>query len=158
MVVSGTTPSLNGITFPATQVASADANTLDDYEEGSWTPVIVGSSSAGTANHLTRQARYTKVGRMVFVETYIAWNSGTGTGDLRISGLPFTSSNSDTYPSCAISYFDSITLTANNIPMVQVNNNATSMNLSQMPVGGGVMAGVAYDAAGGIQVSGCYTI
>jgi hypothetical protein len=38
VVISGTTPSLNGITFPATQVASADANTLDDYEEGTWTP------------------------------------------------------------------------------------------------------------------------
>jgi hypothetical protein len=37
VVISGTTPSLNGITFPATQVASADANTLDDYEEGTWT-------------------------------------------------------------------------------------------------------------------------
>jgi hypothetical protein len=33
VVISGTTPSLNGITFPATQVASADANTLDDYED-----------------------------------------------------------------------------------------------------------------------------
>jgi hypothetical protein len=36
VVISGTTPSLNGITFPATQVASADANTLDDYEEGTF--------------------------------------------------------------------------------------------------------------------------
>jgi hypothetical protein len=40
VVISGTTPSLNGITFPATQVPSADANTLDDYEEGTW--ILVG--------------------------------------------------------------------------------------------------------------------
>jgi hypothetical protein len=38
-IASGQTFSLNGITFPATQVPSADANTLDDYEEGTWTPV-----------------------------------------------------------------------------------------------------------------------
>jgi len=45
--VGNATPSTSGagITFPATQSASTDANTLDDYEEGTWTPVVVGSST-----------------------------------------------------------------------------------------------------------------
>lgn len=50
--------------FPATQVPSADANTLDDYEEGTWTPVV--SAQAGTITSATATGRYTKIGRMVF--------------------------------------------------------------------------------------------
>jgi hypothetical protein len=49
-----------GITFPATQSASSNANTLDDYEEGTWTPVVGGVT-------LTGAGRYTKVGRLVSI-------------------------------------------------------------------------------------------
>jgi hypothetical protein len=57
----------SGITFPATQVASADVNTLDDYEEGTWTPVVVGTSTAGTASYVSQaNAIYTKIGSLVF--------------------------------------------------------------------------------------------
>jgi uncharacterized membrane protein len=52
----------NGIKFPATQVASADANTLDDYEEGTWTPTL----GDGLGASVTGVGFYTKVGRMVF--------------------------------------------------------------------------------------------
>jgi hypothetical protein len=60
--VGGATPSASGagITFPATQSASSNANTLDDYEEGTWTPVVGGVS-------LTGKGRYTKVGRLVSI-------------------------------------------------------------------------------------------
>ena len=64
IVVSGTTPSLNGITFPATQVASADANTLDDYEEGTFTPTVT-YSGTNTPSHASQIGRYTKIGRIV---------------------------------------------------------------------------------------------
>jgi hypothetical protein len=56
------TTSGTGITFPATQSASSNANTLDDYEEGTWTPVNVGMTFAGTALY---NASYTKIGRLV---------------------------------------------------------------------------------------------
>jgi hypothetical protein len=63
VVISGTTPSLNGITFPATQVASADANTLDDYEEGTWTPNFkLGSKRFDLLEH--NLWTYTKIGRL----------------------------------------------------------------------------------------------
>jgi hypothetical protein len=75
----------SGITFPATQVASSNANTLDDYEEGTWTP-----SLGGTTTYSGRSGRYTKVGNMVFLEFYIEVNI-IGTGSTSIfSGLPFT--------------------------------------------------------------------
>jgi hypothetical protein len=84
IVVSGTTPTLNGITFPATQVPSADANTLDDYEEGTWTP----SAATGFPSGFTSiTATYTKIGRLVTVSA-LATCTTDGT-TIQIGGLPF---------------------------------------------------------------------
>lgn len=79
----------NGIKFPATQVASSNANTLDDYEEGTFTPVVYGSVSAGVGTYQQQSGEYTKVGRLVFVSLKLAWSAHTGTGNMRISGMPF---------------------------------------------------------------------
>jgi hypothetical protein len=75
----------NGISFPATQSALSDANTLDDYEEGTWTP-----SLGGNTTYNGQTGTYTKVGRMVVARGNV--NVATiGTGSTRIiSGLPFT--------------------------------------------------------------------
>lgn len=85
--VGNATPSTSGagITFPATQSASTDANTLDDYEEGTWTPSV-----GGTATYTNRSGRYTKIGNVVscFCLLQIA-SIGTGSTNT-ISGLPFT--------------------------------------------------------------------
>ena len=83
-----------GIKFPATQVASTDANTLDDYEEGTFTPVIRGGSTDGTyeLNTSFDDGFYQKVGRMVTVRVVVALAGSItagGTGDYVISGLPF---------------------------------------------------------------------
>ena len=147
-----------GVTFPASQSASGDANTLDDYEEGTWTPTVTGTSVIGTASYTQNAARYTKIGRMVYFETYLNWSSGTGSGALRITGLPFTSSSSSTFPSITISFFDGVTLTALNIPMAYMANNSTDIIFNQCPVGGGGNTSITYDAAGAIQLSGCYTV
>jgi hypothetical protein len=81
------------IKFPATQNASSDANTLDDYEEGDWTAVLEGSTSNPSGTYSTQTGKYTKIGRTVFVAFQIVLNSGfsAGSGSIRISGLPFTS-------------------------------------------------------------------
>lgn len=93
--VGAATPSASGagITFPATQSASTDVNTLDDYEEGTWTPTLVGHSTAGsyTLTVLNSSAKYTKVGNLVtFVAVVqVTVNSG-GTGSADFGGLPFS--------------------------------------------------------------------
>jgi hypothetical protein len=89
--VGDATPSASGsgISFPATQSASSDANTLDDYEEGTWTPTIFGASTAGTATGLSQLGFYTKIGNLVTVSCIIGCTSTTGTGELRFGGLPF---------------------------------------------------------------------
>jgi hypothetical protein len=91
--VGGATPSASGsgITFPATQSASTDANTLDDYEEGNWTPTWL---NIGTGTYTTQFGRYTKVGRLVTIECYLVINAiGSASGNAEIAGLPFTCSN-----------------------------------------------------------------
>ena len=83
------------IKFPATQVPSADVNTLDDYEEGTWTPVLVGAGTAGTYEQATTYATYTKIGRQVTVNCYVQLAgsiTGGGTGYAIITGIPFAKS------------------------------------------------------------------
>lgn len=72
------------VSFPATQVPSADPNTLDDYEEGSFTPSV-----GGSATYTGRVGRYIKIGRLVYFKMYMVINAiGTGSTNT-ISGLPF---------------------------------------------------------------------
>ena len=75
---------VEGVKFPATQVASADANTQDDYRKGSWTP---------TGNGVTFSAaggNYTKIGRAVIIDGYATWPATASTWDALLLGLPFT--------------------------------------------------------------------
>lgn len=94
--VSGTLDLTGGqIQFPAVQVPSADVNCLDDYEEGSWTPVVT-CASPGTLSVTypgVRVARYTKIGNIVHAEVDVvfSYTLGTGTGVWSITGLPFPS-------------------------------------------------------------------
>lgn len=145
-----------GLTFNGDTAA---ANALDDYEEGTFTPAIRGSSTAGTATYSQQNGIYTKIGRMVQFEIYVNWSGGTGTGNLQISGLPFTSANSNTFSSASISYFNNIALAASgNVPLSYVENSSTVLAFLEMPSGGGVNANVAYSAAGGIQIAGTYSV
>ena len=91
--VGNATPSTSGagITFPATQSASSDANTLDDYEEGTWTGTVKGSSG-DPSTPVTNTGTYTKVGRQVFARIDFAGINTTGaSGEFFVSGLPFSS-------------------------------------------------------------------
>ena len=148
----------SGITFPATQVASSDANTLDDYEEGTFTPTIVGTTGAGTGTYTTQLGRYTKVGRVVTCDISLVWTAHTGTGNIDIDGLPFSVlSTTDYAASAVIGYIDNIALTAGNIPMAVLWwFNTTKIRLNQTPTGGGAASGVPMDTAGQINLSITY--
>jgi hypothetical protein len=145
------------IKFPATQVPSADANTLDDYEEGTFSPTIIGTTTAGTATYTQQNGRYTKIGRLVQFEIFIVYSAGTGTGNMDISGLPFTIGGSS-YPSFTIGAFDDITLSADNYVLCWGLVGTNQMRLAQMITGGGTQTQVAYDAAGAIQITGTYSV
>jgi hypothetical protein len=109
--VGGATPTVSGagITFPASQSASSNANTLDDYIEGTWTPTF---TNCGTVGGIV--AVYTKVGRVVtvimsFTATNMVANSSYWT-------LPYSSTNYSTG-----AYSAGTTVTG----IVEVQNNNT---------------------------------
>ena len=76
---------------------TSTSNTLDSYETGTFTPTAFGNSAAGTTTYGSQTGSYIKVGDTVHVDIYISWTAMTGTGDLRIGGLPFTSSSASNY-------------------------------------------------------------
>jgi hypothetical protein len=120
--VGGATPSTSGagITFPATVSDSSSGNTLDDYEEGTWTPSV-----GGTATYTTQTGTYTKIGRMVNVQFDMTINLiGTGTTGA-ISGVPF-SANAN-YHAVYVGYWSNIAITATLINGFIVGNTTLSM-------------------------------
>ena len=81
----------SGVAFPATQVPSGDANTLDDYEEGTWTPTLNFGGATTGITYSAQAGAYTKIGRNVFIDFGFTLSSkGSATGSATISGLPFS--------------------------------------------------------------------
>jgi hypothetical protein len=93
--VAGSSGGITGLTFNATQSASAGANTLDDYEEGTWTPVYTGTGgSIGSTAYSFQAGTYTKVGNLVTIGMKLGLtNKGSWTGVVLITGLPFTAAS-----------------------------------------------------------------
>mgnify|MGYP001580414305 CR=1 FL=1 len=93
LTYDGTTLTLGSgqIAFPATQAASSGANTLDDYEEGTWTPVIGGAGGTSGQTYAVQTGTYIKTGKQVVVWFRTEFSAkGTITGALQLQGLPFT--------------------------------------------------------------------
>ena len=115
----GTLSSGTGIAFPATQSASTNANTLDDYEEGTWTPSV-----GGTATYSQQAGVYTKIGRLVEV-SFAMGISLIGTGSTTtISGLPFPQIAAAQRSTGAVGYY--LTLAVNVLSVVSVIDVATT--------------------------------
>jgi len=130
LVLKGGTTTANGVgvAFPATQVASSDANTLDDYEEGTWTPTI-----GGTATYTAQTGTYTKVGRLVTASFDITILL-RGTGDVNtVSGLPFAAS-ANVGAAVALSYFSGLSTSSASIYGYV---NSSTMPFNTIAAGGG---------------------
>ncbi len=119
-----------GIDFSAVTggTGTATANVLNDYEEGTWTPVIKFGATTATQN--ATKATYTKIGRQVtcFVETYVI-NLNGGTGDFEMSGLPFTSMAMRSAQGNFLFAFMSATFPAGD-KMAFINDSSTAFNIS----------------------------
>jgi hypothetical protein len=105
-----------GITFPATQSASSNANTLDDYEEGTWTPTITGVST-----YTAQNAVYTKIGKFVTVYGEIEATDPGGLAAFDIASLPFAIQATVGYP------------VGNVFPVLGWTTNATALILQGTP-------------------------
>ena len=96
---------------------TGSANLLDDYEEGTWTPVLTMTTS-GDMTATANGATYTKVGRMVHFVVYFNGINGaspTPSGEFRLTGLPFTSRSGTTFTAINVTYAN-ILVTATDIP------------------------------------------
>ena len=104
------------------------ANKLDDYETGTWTPVVYGATTAGTFSGGAVEGRYTKVGDMVTLYCYIAGATLSGAaGAVYISGLPFTALANPLAATNTIGRWSNVNLSTNavNLGVVNLGSNAT---------------------------------
>lgn len=128
VLLKDTTVIANQVVFPATQVASSDVNTLDDYEEGDWTPVIGGSTSESGQTYTRQVGRSVKIGKWVFVWCDVILSAkGTIDGNLRIKGLPHTAATATATFGAGASFFSGL---ATNWIQVNVSANSASTTLS----------------------------
>ncbi len=143
-----------GIDFSATSNGSGTTSSeiLNDYEEGTFTPVIVGGSSAGTATYTDQNGKYTKIGNVVYFRADVIWSGHTGLGTLKITGLPFTTSQN--YQAIGSVRFNQSGTASHYIGGGFIYQ--TQFELQQSPVGGGTPISFDVTSAGDIRVSGFY--
>ena len=67
---------------------------MEEFKKGSFTPVVEGSSTAGSATYSTQVGRYTRIGDTVQFTLQLVWSSHTGSGDIKVTGMPYTSEDS----------------------------------------------------------------
>lgn len=146
--LNGTDAIPGGIKFPAVQVPSANANTLDDYEEGTWTPEISGVAPAGSCTYAFRAGTYVKIGKMVFISCWVEWTGHTGVGGMVISGLPFPAADTnDLFPAI----FLDMTFTSTHQPFIWLTGGVID---AMIP--GSRFAATPIDANAGIITQGFY--
>ena len=148
-----------GITFPATQSASSDANTLDDYEEGTWTPQAGSESGAFTATYTLQSAKYVKIGNRVWA-TWDCWlASRTSTGSIALLyGLPFPVANNgdlsgsygsvDLTQNAGVNYYAIATYAQNNSSYCYLT--VTTSNTSNLAVAQNTLWGATTRIVGGV--------
>jgi hypothetical protein len=140
--------------------SNTDANTLDDYEEGTWTAALVAGASLSMSVNV---GYYTKIGNLVTVTGYIATTGLNGaSGSLFMNGLPFTAVDNDgAYSGCAAGYGDDYAITAGTTVAYNVAGNASRLTLrvwsevtgisamtaAQWSDNGKIMIGLTYRAA-----------
>jgi hypothetical protein len=134
---------------------TSSSNTLDSYEEGSWTPVLTKSTTAPSVTYTTQAGTYAKVGRIIYVSGLLNWTAiSGGSGDFRIAGLPFTILNAiGAFPQMVSTDYNGVTFGANDatfggygatngthILLLAAKNNATTST----PISGLATAGFMY--------------
>lgn len=80
-----------GVALGVAASSNASSNTLDDYEEGTWTPAFTGTGGASGQSYSDQSGHYTKIGNKCFCSCNLQLSTkGTISGFVKISGMPFT--------------------------------------------------------------------
>jgi hypothetical protein len=132
-VITCTSVVLSGgqIKFPSTSVASSDANTLDDYEEGTFSPSLFFSSGQeGSFTHTVQTGTYTKMGNFVSGQISLTWTGIPSAGSvLQITNLPFACHSAGGTTSTIYSYVNSGAWNTSSPTIGIVNTSDTTITL-----------------------------
>ena len=91
-------------------------NTLANYlDTTSWTPTIDGVTTVGVGTYTTQIGRYARVGNMVFLSWHLVWTAHTGTGQMRLGGIPLPSKPNDLRPCGAVLWGNGKTIPAGDL-------------------------------------------
>ena len=125
---------VDGIQFPATQVPSSDANTLDDYEEGTWTPT---DASGAGLTFTSPSGTYEKIGRQVAARAVLTYPATADGSNAVIGGLPFTTANAQASRQAFVTMTDESTLryafpAANGTTVALLNSSGVAITNATM--------------------------
>ncbi len=132
------------------------ANNLDDYEEGSFTPNVEGTTTAGAGTYNSRVGLYTKVGNRVMFNLWINMAAHTGSGNMAISGLPYISGSGTRFHTLNGLYSSDITAPSGHVIVPMIFASTTSILMYSNPTGTTGVAALALDTAFTINISGQY--
>ena len=134
VAVDGVTLKDGGATCSGLITASAgvaiggtgSANTLDDYEEGTWTPTF--NTGYSSVTYVSQVGRYTKIGNIVELKFFLQTSSTSASGNLSITGLPFTSGNNSINNNVGIIHVQSNSGTlSTDSPICRLGTNSTTI-------------------------------
>ena len=134
---------------------SAAAHTIDEYEEGNWTPTIYGGTTAGTTTHTFQVGTYTRIGRMVHVRGYVQWNAITGSGPLYLGGMPYAISSSSSYGGPAVNYWHNLSQAGNGVSSLWGVGSSFAYFYN---MGNTVASAINIQSSGSIIIGGAYYI
>ncbi len=132
------------LTFPSTQQTSTNANTLDDYEEGTWTP----TKTTGTA-YTSASGRYTKVGNLVTATFIVQFAVEANSSSSAMSGFPFSAGGSASESNgLAVGYQSA---------SIQVGGSLSTTTMTFRQIGTGVATAASITQMSGALVTGTIT-
>jgi hypothetical protein len=137
----------------ATSIQFGSGAILSSYEEGTFTPTLIGDTTNPTVTYSLQRGVYTKVGRVVTVSVYMGWSAKSGgSGNIAFGGLPFTIESS-VGASCAgsIAYFDGFTLSVGRTSVGLLGASNTTYSL---PTCFGSAVSTQYVSVGSVASSG----
>lgn len=143
----------NRVNFPVTQVPSTNPNTLDDYEEGTWEPILISDGGTITMNAAASGGLYTKVGRLVTITgVAVVTSVSSPTGNISLMGLPFVSANTLGSASPINVYAYGFEATMTTVVVGGIDQNSSSCTL-QKTNGAGTVAVLGPDIKAGTSIN-----
>lgn len=149
---TGKITSIGGVSFSNNDIAG---NVLNWYEKGTFTPIIIGTTTDGVGTYTTQVGNYTRIGNVVTFNLYVNISAHTGTGNIRISGLPFKSAAGiGNYTPLSVANVYQLTFTGSFVTAFLIYSSNTIELLQE--TSNSVSVGIPMDTSFRIMVSGSY--